>query len=177
MTRSSPYFAEIRLILWQQNHRHGQAFYVHTQKTVQSTVSTKRGESPTQNAVVRNTVHDAAAFIGALAMKICQNKSTTSTCLSVRQSLCIKKKESDKWVFIILDTGHLIKSVHTFPLCLQPDIITDHTLYTRTHIRTVSILAVIPQIFIEAKKVFEQKCNVYIMFNTYLIGPYSSRNN
>ena len=105
MTRSSPYFAEIRLILWQQNHRHGQAFYVHTQKTVQSTVSTKRGEFPTQNAVVRNTVHDPAAFIGALAMKICQNKSTTSTCLSVRQSLCIKKKKR-KWQMGIYNTWY-----------------------------------------------------------------------
>jgi hypothetical protein len=65
----------------------------HTHKNVQSTVSTKSGEFPTQNAVVYNKVHGPAAFIGALAMKICKNKSTASTCLSVRPSFCIKKRE------------------------------------------------------------------------------------
>lgn len=66
----------------------------HTKKTVQSTASTKRSEFPTQNSVVYNRVHGPAAFIGALALKICKNKSTASTCLSVRPTLCIKKR---KW--------------------------------------------------------------------------------
>ena len=93
----------------------------HTKKNVQSTVSTERGNFPTQNAVVYNTAHGPAAFFGELAMKIWKHKSTTSHVRpSVRPSVHIfVLKKTDKRVFIILDTGHLTKSVQTFPLCNQ----------------------------------------------------------
>lgn len=90
-------------MLWQLNHRHGQAFYVHTKKTVQSKIH-KRGEFPLKNAVVYNTVHGPAAFVGALAMKICKSKFTASTCLPVRPSISLYLKK--QWYTGIYNTWY-----------------------------------------------------------------------
>ena len=93
---------------------------------MQSAVSIKRGEFPTQNAVVYNTVPGPAAFIGALAKFAKISLQLRHVCPAVH--LFVLKKESDKKVFITHDTGQLIKSVHIFPLCLRPVIIIDQTL-------------------------------------------------
>ena len=155
MTRSLPYFAEIRLILWQLNHRHGQAFYVHTHththtKQCNQLYPQARRISNSKMPLFITQCMVPRRLSARSRWKFAKESlQLRHVCLSVRPSLCIK--QSDKRVFIILATGHLKKSVHTSPLCLQPDIITDQTLYTRTHIRSVSILVVIPQIYIEAK--------------------------